>query len=210
MKQLWQNYKHSFVLLYGLVYLPWFFWLENRTNQPYHIIHMELDEQIPFIEYFIVPYLLWFAYVAVVFIYMFFQDRREFYQYCIFLGTGMTLFLIISSIYPNGHLLRPTEFERENIFTLVVQNFYQLDTATNIFPSIHVYNSVAAHMAVIHNERLKRNRSIRYGSLILMVSIVLSTVFLKQHSAHDLIAGVVLGFIMNQIIYHRNYSFYTN
>ena len=70
------------------------------------------------------------------------KNRREFYQYCIFLFTGMTLFLIISTVYPNGHLLRPTDFPRNNIFTLAVQVLYQADTATNIFPSLHVFNSI--------------------------------------------------------------------
>lgn len=207
MKTFWQKYKHSFVLLYALIYMPWFLWLESRANQPYHVIHMALDDHIPFIEYFIIPYLLWFLYVAVVFIYMFFQDRKEFYQYCIFLFTGMTLFLIISTVYPNGHLLRPMEFERENIFTLAVQTLYQADTATNIFPSIHVYNSVAAHMAVVHNARLRSKPWIRHGSFVLMVSIVLSTVFLKQHSALDLFSGVALGLVMNQLIYNTDYAF---
>ena len=207
MKTFFRKYKHSFVLLYALIYLPWFIWLESRANQPYHVIHMGLDDKIPFIEYFIVPYLLWFVYVAAVFIYLFFKNKRELYQYCAFLFTGMTLFLIISTVYPNGHLLRPTSFQRENIFTLAVQILYQADTATNIFPSIHVFNSIAAHMAVINNEQLGKNRWIRYGSLLLMVSIILSTVFLKQHSMLDLISGVALGLIMNQLVYHTDYSF---
>jgi len=210
MKAFWQKYKHSFVLLYAWIYLPWFFWLESRANQPYHVIYMGLDDCIPFIEYFIVPYLLWFAYVAVVFIYLFFQDTKEFYRYCIFLFTGMTLFLVISTVYPNGHLLRPTDFERENIFTLAVQLLYQADTATNIFPSIHVYNSVAAHLAVINNTRLQENFRIRNGSLLLMVSIILSTVCLKQHSVLDMIFGIGLGLIMNQLVYHTDYSFVRN
>ena len=207
MKTFLQKYKHAFVLLYALIYLPWFCWLESRANQPYHVIYIGLDAKIPFIEYFIIPYLLWFVYVAVVFLYMFFQDRKEFYQYCLFLFTGMTLFLIVSTVYPNGHLLRPSEFERENLFTLAVQLLYQADTATNIFPSIHVYNSIAAHMAVIHNEGLRKKPLIRYGSFVLMVSIILSTVFLKQHSVLDLIAGVALGLVMNQLVYNTEYAF---
>ena len=133
MKAFFQKYRHALVLLYGLIYMPWFMWLESRANMPYHVIHVRLDDMIPFVEYFIVPYLLWFVYVAAVFVYLFFKSRREFYQYCIFLFTGMTLFLIVSTIYPNGHLLRPNTFERNNIFTLAVQMLYQIDTATNIF-----------------------------------------------------------------------------
>lgn len=207
MKTFLQKYKHAFVLLYALIYLPWFFWLESRANQPYHVIHVGLDDWIPFVEYFIVPYLLWFVYVAAVFLYLFFKNKREFYQYCIFLFTGMTLFLIISTVYPNGHLLRPAAFPRNNIFTLAVQILYQADTATNIFPSIHVFNSIAAHMAVTNNETLRKNRIIRYGSLLLMVSIILATMFLKQHSVLDVVSGIALGLMMNQLVYHTDYVF---
>ena len=66
MKAFFQKYKHAWVLLYGFIYLPWFFWLESRANQPYHVIHVWLDDKIPFVEYFIVPYLLWFVYIAAV------------------------------------------------------------------------------------------------------------------------------------------------
>lgn len=206
MKQFFRTHKHIWMASYALIYLPWFIWLESRANQPYHVIYMPLDDKIPFLEYFVIPYFLWFVYVAAVFLYLFFKNKREFYQYCAFLFTGMTLFLIISTIWPNGHLLRPTEFERENLFTTLVQFLYQADTSTNIFPSIHVFNSIGAHMAVINNESLRKNPLVHYGSLLLMVSIILSTVFLKQHSMLDLIAGVLLGLFMDQLVYHWDYS----
>ncbi len=206
MKTLIHKYRHALVLLYGLIYMPWFMWLESRADLPYHVIHVGLDDRIPFVEYFIVPYLLWFLYIAAVFLYLFFKDRREFYQYCIFLFTGMTLFLIISTVYPNGHLLRPSEFERNNIFTLAVQLLYQADTATNIFPSLHVFNSIAAHRAVVNNPALRKKRLIRGGSFILMVSIILATMFLKQHSVLDVISGILLGVLMDQLVYRTDYS----
>lgn len=206
MKTLIHKYRHALVLLYGLIYMPWFMWLESRADLPYHVIHVGLDDRIPFVEYFIVPYLLWFLYIAAVFLYLFFKDRREFYQYCIFLFTGMTLFLIISTVYPNGHLLRPSEFERNNIFTLAVQLLYQADTATNIFPSLHVFNSIAAHRAVVNNPALRKKRLIRGGSFILMVSVILATMFLKQHSVLDVISGILLGVLMDQLVYRTDYS----
>ena len=206
MKTLFQKYRHALVLLYGLIYMPWFMWLESRADLPYHVIHVRLDDMIPFVEYFIVPYLLWFAYVAVVFVYLFFKSRREFYQYCIFLFTGMTLFLIVSTIYPNGHLLRPSGFERNNIFTLAVSLLYQIDTATNIFPSLHVFNSIAAHRAVANNQSLGKNRLIHEASFVLMVSIILATMFLKQHSVLDVVSGILLGLLMDQLVYRTDYS----
>lgn len=207
MKTLLHKYRHSFVLLYALIYMPWFLWLESRANQPYHVIYTPLDDRIPFVEYFIVPYLLWFVYVAAVFVCLFFADKREFYRYCVFLFTGMTLFLILSTVYPNGHLLRPTSFEDHNLFVLAVQVLYQADTATNIFPSLHVFNSIAAHCALVNHESFRKRRLLRAGSFVLMVSIILSTVFLKQHSLLDVMAGILLGILMDQLVYHTDFAF---
>ena len=206
MKAFFQKYRHALVLLYGLIYMPWFMWLESRSNLPYHVIHVKLDDMIPFVEYFIVPYLLWFVYVAAVFVYLFFKNRREFYQYCIFLFTGMTLFLIVSTLYPNGHLLRPNTFARNNIFTFAVQILYQADTATNIFPSQHVYNSIAAPRAVDNSEQLAGNRRNRGGSFGRMVSIIRDTMFLPQHSVLYVISVLLLGLLLEQLVYRHHHS----
>jgi membrane-associated phospholipid phosphatase len=39
-----------------------------------------------------------------------------------------------------------------------------------------------------------------------MVSIILSTVFLKQHSCLDVVAGILLGLLMDQLVYHTDYA----
>lgn len=199
-----QKYKHSLLLLYLLIYLPWFGYLEKTVTKRFHVIHMAIDDKIPFIEFFIVPYLLWFAYVAVAVLYFLFQNKNEYYRLCAFLFTGMTIFLIISTVYPNGHYLRPLTFERDNIFVDMVRALYQTDTATNLFPSIHVYNSIGVNIAIWHCENFKKNKTVRYGSAILMISIILSTMFLKQHSMFDVITGIVLSLFMYTVVYSRN------
>ena len=64
--ELTKKYKHALVFLYILVYMPWFMFLEKHVTTQYHVIQTTLDEYIPFIEYFIIPYLLWFVFIAVV------------------------------------------------------------------------------------------------------------------------------------------------
>lgn len=205
-QNIYQKYKHLLLLLYFPFYLVWFAYLEKTVTKHFHVIHMDIDDYIPFCEYFIVPYLLWFAYIAVVIVYMGLKDKKEFQNMCAFLFTGMTIFLIVSTIYPNGHMLRPTSFERDNIFTQLCAMLYQTDTATNLFPSIHVYNSIGVHLALIHSEKTKNRKGICLASAVLMVSIILSTVFLKQHSMFDLITGLVLAIIVNFFVYIRSWE----
>jgi membrane-associated phospholipid phosphatase len=204
LKRLFQKYGHAIpLLIYAYIYLTWFGYLEKTIRNDFYVIHMEPDDYIPFCEIFIIPYLLWFAYIGVVVIYIALTSKSDFKKMCMVLYTGMTIFLIVSTVYPNGHLLRPTSFPRDNIFTQLIAMLYETDTSTNIFPSIHVYNSVAAHFAIIYNEKLKKKKWICVSSAVLMVSIVMSTVLLKQHSVFDIITALILVIIMQQLVYVR-------
>lgn len=202
MKNLFQKYKHVLWFSYALLYLPWFMYLEKHVTD-YHVIHMNIDDKIPFISIFIIPYLLWFVYVAAVLVYEFFTSVPEFRKNCIFLFTGMTIFLIVSTIYPNGHHLRPVIYADNSIFTQLVKALYSTDTATNLFPSIHVYNSLGTHIAIIHSEKLKDKKIIHILSFLLMVSICMSTVFLKQHSMFDVITAFIMAAVMYPLVYKR-------
>ncbi len=195
------GYRHGLLLLYAFIYMPWFSYLERTVTTRFHIIHMVIDDYIPFIEYFIIPYMLWFAYIAITGAFFFLFEAENFKKFCYFLFTGMTIFLIISTVYPNGAYLRPIVFPRDNIFTELVKWLYSSDTPTNLFPSIHVYNSIVAHWAITQSKHLKDKKVIRIGSTVLMISIVASTVFLKQHSFFDLITGVVLAVMVGILVY---------
>lgn len=193
--------KHFFLLLYAFIYVPWFCYLEKAVTTKFHIIHMTLDEYIPFCEYFIIPYYLWFVYMGAAIIYIAFTDGPTCQKMGLFLITGMTVFLFVSTVYPNGHLLRPHEFARDNIFVDMVKYLYATDTPTNLFPSIHVYNSLGVHFAITHCDRLKERKGIKTASFFLMVSIILSTMFLKQHSTFDVLTAFGLAAFMYSVCY---------
>ncbi len=200
-RQLYTKYKHAIpLLIYGIIYMTWFVWLEKNVTR-YSLIHVTLDDYIPFCELFVIPYFLWFAYVSVVVLWLFFKDKDDYWRACVFLFTGMTVFLLVSTLFPNGHNLRPAVMPRDNIFTAWVARLYQTDTPTNICPSIHVYNSLGAHFAIARSRKLSKIRWVRLGSLILCTLIILSTMFIKQHSAFDVITAFVLSAVMYGITY---------
>ena len=208
-RDLYEKYKHLLLLLYFPVYMLWFTYLEKTVTTRFHVIHVALDDYIPFCEYFIIPYFLWFAYVAFGFIYMAVNNRSDFCKLCGFLYTGMTVFLIVSTVYPNGHFLRPMYFTHHNLCTMLCEFLYSTDTATNLFPSIHVYNSFGIHLAISHNEKLRKNKTLQLLSFLLMVSIILATMFLKQHSVFDVCTAFLLAYVMYLLIYRKGFSFAT-
>ena len=202
MKKFYDRYKHAIpLIIYGTIYLIWFTYLEKHVTRPANLIHMSLDDKIPFCEFFVIPYFLWFLYVSVVVVYLFFKDKQEYFRNCVFLFTGMTIFLIISTLWPNGHHLRPAVMPRDNIFTRLIAFLYRTDTPTNLWPSIHVYNSLGTHFAVLHSEKLRKNPAIHIGSLVLCISIILSTMFIKQHSVFDVLTAFIMAAVMYIVVY---------
>lgn len=203
MSRMNQIYRRAFpAVVYGVFYLLWFAILEERGRADYILVHMNIDDYIPFCEIFVVPYLLWFLYVPAVLIYLMCKEGDGYWKNAFFLAAGMTVFLIVSTLIPNMHHLRPRFLEHHNIFTWLLQIVWRMDTSTNLFPSIHVYNSLGAHFAVLNSERLSKKKWIRTGSLLLCVSIILSTMLIKQHSVFDVLTAFLMSAIMYMIVYH--------
>ena len=205
-RKYYEKYKHLWILLYFFVYMAWFNYVEKTVTTHFHVIHVPIDDYIPFCEYFVIPYLLWFPFVGWGIAYMALHNKTDYYKLCAFLFTGMTIFLIISTVYPNGQFLRPTYFTHHNLCTMLCERLYAGDTPTNLFPSVHVFNSIAVNIAVWHSDNFKKNKAVRYGSAVLMVLIILSTMFLKQHSVFDVVTGMVLAVFMYSVVYTTNWA----
>lgn len=200
-KKHWRIWYISYVF----IYLPWFFLTEKliTADTPgLHIIHSPIDDMIPFCEYFIVPYCIWFVYIIVACCFMYLKGTDDEYRcFARSLITGMSACLLICLIYPNGVNMRPATLEHDNIFTKMVSLIWAADTSTNVFPSIHIYVSLAIHIALNKAAALKSHRAIRLLSLLTCAAICLSTLFLKQHSIIDVIGGFIMMALMYCIIY---------
>lgn len=206
MKSTFKKYSHVWLLGYAFIYLPWFLYLEKTVTSNYHIMYIAFDDLIPFNEFFIIPYLLWFLYVAGAVAYFFFTDVKSYYKLCTMLFTGMTISLLVCTVFPNGTDFRPLIDPTKNVFAKVVSYLYSADTCTNVFPSIHVYNSICVHLAVLRSERLSKYRILKISSFVLMISICLATVFLKQHSAIDGFGSIAMAYIMYYFVYAGSYE----
>lgn len=198
------KYKHAIVALYMPVYLVWFIWLEGRDTVKFHYISCIVDDWIPFNELFVIPYFMWFAYVACVLVFLFFQTKHigDFYRCAATLMLGMTTSLLIYTIWPNAQALRPEHFPRTNFLTELVAGLYHSDTPTNVCPSIHVYNSIAIHIGLCRSHYFKDKKGVKCASLILCILICLSTMFLKQHSFIDVVFAILLYTLFHTMIYH--------
>lgn len=200
-----KNKAFVIILIYMVFYMVAFQALENR-RVPYHLIQFGIDGYIPFCEYFVIPYFLWFLYVAVAVLYFGIREQSEGNKMIAFLILGMTVFIIVSAIYPNGLNIRPKVFERDNFCVDLVKFLYSIDTSTNVLPSIHVYNSIAVMIAVVRSKSLKKYKLLKVLMFLLGLSIICSTVLIKQHSMLDVSIACMLSVLCYSICYHGEFE----
>ena len=148
---------------------------------------------LPFCEWFVIPYLLWFAYVCGFTFYMFLHDEERYHEIGTFLAIGMTVFLAVSVCFPNILYLRPDTMPRNNILTYLCERLYAVDTPTNVTPSIHVYNSIAVMITVWYTKAgIFRHLWSKIAITVQGLSIILATMFIKQHSFSDVVIATGL------------------
>ena len=197
--------EHRYFLgaVYAVIYLRWFGLLEKTITADSRIciMHCSADDLVPMLPVFIIPYLFWFAYVLGAIFYFGFHDPDEMTRLGISLSCGMTICLLICTLFPNGTDLRIPAVPGTGICSRLLSLIQSADTTTNVFPSIHVCNSLIVNDALRHSRDFRD----RPGSVALSgtaaLLICLSTVFLKQHSLIDVAGAVVLARILDVMVY---------
>ena len=190
-------------LLYLVFYMIWFSILERLPRTRFFDLSSELDTYIPFIVEFIIPYLSWFLFQAVWVVFVFFVDRKTYEQLTTMLMIGMTVFLVVSTFLPTKISLRPYYIESRGICAFLVRRLRAVDTPTNVWPSIHVFNTTALMMTLFTSQHpLLRKNAVRIPVVFWCGMIVLSTMFLKQHSVGDVLAALALNGTAYVLVYN--------
>ena len=178
------------LLLFWPAYLMRYFLIESLNPvQTYYRVWVPLDDRIPFCEWFLIPYVLWYGAIVGLHLYMLAYDVENFRRYTCYLLVTALLGTAIFLLFPTCQDLRPEMFPRENLLTKAVALLYRVDTNTNVLPSEHVTGAIGLVLGAWHTKKLRRPRiMVTIGLFSLLVS--LSTLFLKQHSVLDLLAAL--------------------
>ncbi len=201
----WQARRHWLYTLLLPLYLILFFVVEQVIDgqADYAIMYLPLDDLIPFCEWFFIPYVLWYPFMLSVGLYLGIKEPQNYKRYMIYFGISFLLSIALFFVFPNGQNLRPAidTLGRDNLFTRAIAALYATDTNTNVCPSLHVVGSMMAVFGVLHSDRLRRTVYLPILSIILAVLIILSTVFIKQHSVVDALVGIPYGLACYGIVY---------
>ncbi len=193
------EYKH---LLYMLILIPLLICFNfcQRFLKPKYTIHCSFDDYIPFLKVFILAYMFWFIYMGIGFVYFGLKSREDFMNLIKFIFLGMGVSYIIFVTLPSGQNLRPA-LQGNDILTKMIGFIYSIDPPVNVCPSIHVINSIGVNAVVWNSSLFANNKRIKVSSAVIMILICFSTLFIKQHSFLDVIAGIGLSIMLYIFIY---------
>ena len=197
------QFRHLKLLLYWPVFGLLFWYAERGVEvDHYYPMYCWLDDYIPFNEWFLIPYLFWFVFMVGMHLYTLRYDVPAFRRMMHFIMLTYSISLVIFFLFPNCQQLRPLVFERDNIFTRFLVDFYAFDTSTNVCPSLHVVGSLAAMFAAWDTPRFSTPlRRAAFGIVAALISV--STVFLKQHSVLDILVALVVCCVGYIAVYGR-------
>ncbi len=147
-----------------------------------------LDEKLPFIEFFVVFYVLAYVQWVVGYILIARESREMLYKFVVADVLAKVFCLIIFIAFPTAieHQGEPGN----NPFGFITKIVYYFDSPTNLFPSIHCLESWVCFRAALQMKKIPT--WYKPFTLFFSIAVFLSTVFLKQHFVVDIPAGILV------------------
>ena len=194
------QYSHLLLLLGWVVYLVAFFLTEWLIPvEKCYSVHSIVDDWIPFCEVFWIPYVFWYALIVLSLGYFLLYHIDSFKRLQTYMIITQAVALIIYVVFPTRQDLRPEVFPRENFLTQCVRILYRVDTNTGVCPSLHV--AISLGIASVWTKEKGISRWWKAFIVVTVVLICLSTMFIKQHSAVDLLAAIPVCLLAELIVY---------
>ncbi len=184
----WKKYSPLLLMLMFPV-LGWMYALTNNIeNQEVYSLAMAVDEAIPFVKWFALPYSVWIFYIYVCLVYFFMKDINVYYRNLMTYAICALLCYLIYSVFQTT-VARPPVIG-DDPFSWLMRYIYNRDQPYNCFPSIHCFSSYMVMRAIWTSSfRNKWNMTLITGMSSL---IIMSTLFVKQHVVMDVLGAIFL------------------
>ena len=198
------EFSHLKLLLSWVGYFLLYFLTENLIPvEKCTPMHMWLDDVIPFTEGFVIPYVFWYVLIVISLGYFLLYDVDSFKRLQTYIIITQVIAMAVYILYPSRQDLRPTEFANGNILTRCVAFLYSVDTNTGVCPSLHVAYSLG--IVSVWTKAKKVHPAWKAFVVFAAIMICLSTMFIKQHSAVDVLAAIPVCLVAEGIVYSDRY-----
>lgn len=196
------RFRHLLLLLGWVGYFILYFLTENLIpKEACHPVWMPLDDMIPFMEIFLIPYVFWYVLIVISLGWFLLYDVQSFKSLQTYIIITQVVAMAVYIIYPTRQDLRPEFFENDNFLTRCVGFLYTFDTNTGVCPSLH-----CAYSFGIASTWLKAKNTWTWWKVFVVIAVALicaSTCFIKQHSAVDFFAALLVGLLAEALVFGK-------
>ncbi|WP_066504940.1 phosphatase PAP2 family protein [Abyssisolibacter fermentans] len=187
------------IVIVQLILLNVLYLLTNKLDMRINLTTTSIDYYIPLIKCMIIPYDLWYVYIWGGLLFVLYRNKDVFFIHAKTTIIAKILCIIIFILYPT-YVIRP-EITGNDIFSKLLILTYASDNPVNALPSLHVLQTVITHVAI--TKVCKKNDRIVIFSFVVAALIILATMFTKQHSLLDVVAGMTIGVVAVVIGYWK-------
>lgn len=197
------QFCHIKLLLGWVGYFILYFLTENLIPAEIcYSVHCWLDDVIPFCEWFLIPYVLWYFLIVGSLLYFFLYNVENFRNLQTYIIITQVVAMIIYILLPSRQDLRPEVFPRDNFLTQVLGLIYALDTNTGVCPSLHVAYSIGIASTWMREKSVSLPWKVFIATLAALICI--SVAFVKQHSVVDILAAIPVCLLAEWLVFHRH------
>lgn len=184
----------SFML--SIPILGLFYTLLNNPDRGVHSLVTDIDQGIPLVKIFIVPYVSWYIFIFLTLSYLCFKDKDTYYKTLLAYNISLSICYLVYYTYQTT-VPRP-ELVGNDIFTKFLSYIYSADQPYNCFPSIHSLTSYLMIKAINTSSiKNKLNHIVISGTSVLIIT---STLFVKQHVVLDALSAILLGDMIFKLV----------
>ncbi len=194
------QFSHLYLLLGWVGYFLLYFLTENLIPaERCTPMHMWLDDVIPFCEWFLIPYVFWYLLIVFSLGYFLLYNVDGFKKLQTYIIITQVVAMVIYIVFPSRQDLRPESFARDNFLTQCVGFLYRFDTNTGVCPSLHVAYSLG--LVSVWLREKTAHWAWKLFVVVAVIFICLSTMFIKQHSAVDVLAALPVCLLAEILVY---------
>lgn len=186
-----KEYLISIITVLGINAISYF--LIKLFIPSYNLITSHIDDKIPLIPIFIIIYMLWYPYLFISYYMVYKKDKLKYKKLIINTAISIIIANLCYIIYPT--MVNRPQIDNNGIINKILILVYKLDTPVNCLPSMHCLLSFLIMFTVLFDKTM--SKKLKITTSIISTSIVLSTLFVKQHVVIDVLLALIIALILN-------------
>ena len=172
------------LLLFGIFLISAYLYFPLNKRRSRYYWKSPIDREVPLVPIFVIPYYFYLIYAPLALLAVWLFTGALFTRFLIAFIIANFTAAVFWYFFPNG--VRRPKIKRKGFFFTKVKDLYSNDKHdTNAFPSNHVYGVIICSYYL----------SVGFPSVIWLfglvgLSIVVSSILVKQHNVIDLFGGI--------------------